>query len=380
MYEEFVRFVRGLYNTDDFIPLHEPRFIGNEKNYLLKTIDSTYVSSVGEYVNRFEDMVSDYTGSKYAIAIMNGTSALHISLLLAGVQRNDEVITQSLTFIATCNAIRYCGAEPVFIDIDRNTLGMSPESLAGFLDEYADVGDDGVCRNRHTGSVIRACLPMNTFGHPVNIDEIKKLCDKFCIELIEDAAESLGSFYDGVHTGTVSKLSALSFNGNKIITTGGGGMILTNDESLAKQAKHITTTSKIEHQWQYEHDEIGFNYRMPNLNAALGVAQMESLQSYVLSKRKLADQYKSWCGDNDIVFVNEPMHAKSNYWLNAILLDDAKQRDEFLNYTNSNNVMTRPVWVPMHKLVMYKHCQNDGLSNTLWYADRLVNVPSSVAL
>ncbi len=380
MYNEFVRFVRELYNTDDFIPLHAPRFIGKEEEYLLETIDSTYVSSVGEYVNRFEDIVSDYTGSKYAIATMNGTSALHVSLLLAGVQHNDEVITQSLTFIATCNAIRYCNAEPVFVDVDRETLGMSPSGLSDFLTENAEVGDDDLCRNRYTGNIIRACVPMNTFGHPVDINSIKSLCDKYHITLVEDAAESLGSFNNDVHTGTTGKLSALSFNGNKIITTGGGGMVLTNEEFIAKRARHITTTAKKKHRWEYEHDDTAYNYRMPNLNAALGLAQMESLESFILNKRNIAKLYSEWCSENGVTFVKEAENTKSNYWLNAFLLDDRMQRDDFLEHTNSYSVMTRPAWTPMHKLTMNKQCLSGELKNTEYLVDRLVNVPSSVVL
>ena len=378
MYREFVRFVRELYNTNEYIPLHTPRFMGKEKEYLLDTIDSTYVSSVGEYVDRFEDVVADYTGAKYAIATMNGTSALHISLILSGVQDNDEVITQSLTFVATCNAIRYCNAEPVFVDVDRQTLGMSPSDLSDFLHKNAEVGDDNLCRNRCTGNIIRACVPMNTFGHPVDINSIKSICDKYHIALVEDAAESLGSFNNDVHTGTISNVSALSFNGNKIITTGGGGMLLTNDEYVAKKARHVTTTAKIKHHWKYEHDEMAYNYRMPNLNAALGLAQMESLESFILNKRNIAKLYSEWCCENDVAFIEEPEYAESNYWLNALVLDGVKSRDEFLNYTNSSGVMTRPLWEPMHKLRMFERCQHNELTNTEWLSERLVNIPSSV--
>ena len=380
MFDSFTRFVRELYGTKEFIPLHEPRFIGNEKKYLLDTIDSTFVSSVGVYVDEFEHKVTAYTGAKYAVATVNGTSALHVGLLLAGVRPGEEVITQSLTFVASCNAISYCGAKPVFVDVERDTLGMSPESIQVFLDENAEVRDDGKCHNRITGNLIRACVPMHTFGHPVRIKEIRRICDKYNISLVEDAAESLGSFQNDVHTGRIGKLAAISFNGNKIITTGGGGMILTDDEVLAKKAKHITTTSKKPHSWEFVHDEVGYNYRLPNVNAALGCAQMEELPGFVKKQRELADEYRYWAESNDVEYVVEPEKAQSNYWLNAFIMKDREQLDQFLEYTNTNKVMTRPVWRPMHELSMYHDCLSSELTNTEWLADRLVNIPSSVRI
>ena len=380
MFNDFVRFVQDIYNTNDFIPLHEPRFVGNEKKYVLDTLDSTFVSSVGAYVNEFEDKVAEYTGAKYAIATMNGTAALHIALEIAGVQSADEVITQSLTFVATCNAIRYCNAEPLFIDVDRKTLGLSPESLKTFLEQHCEIRDDGFCWNKTSNRLVRACVPMHTFGIPVQLDKLNKICGQYNIILVEDAAESLGSTYKQQHVGTFGKLSALSFNGNKIITTGGGGMVLTDDEALAIRIKHITTTSKIPHKWNFIHDETGYNYRLPNLNAALGVAQMEVLPDFVEKKRTLAKHYQKWGAENGIQFIKEPDETQSNYWLNTLLMNNKKERDSLLEYTNNNKVMTRPIWTPMHKLPMNQYCQRDELKNTEWLSERLVNVPSSVTV
>ena len=378
MFDDFVHFVRDLFGTDGFIPLHAPKFSGNEKKYLLETIDSTFVSSVGEFVNEFERKVAEYTGIKYTIATVNGTAALHVALQLSGVERDTEVITQSLTFVATCNAIRYCGAIPVFIDVDLSTLGLSPQSLEVFLDENCELRDDGFCWNKSTNRRVKACLPMHTFGLPVQLDEVKKICDRYNIELVEDAAESLGSLYQGRHIGRTGKLSALSFNGNKIITTGGGGMVLTNDEELAIRVKHITTTAKVPHRWAFEHDEVGFNYRLPNLNAALGVAQMETLSNYVESKRNLAEKYQEWGNEHGLQFVKEPANTRANYWLNAAVTQDGEQRDLMLEITNNSNVMTRPTWTPMHKLEINQDCQKCNMENTEWLFERLVNVPSSV--
>jgi len=294
MFDKFISFVQELYGTTEFIPLHSPRFDGNEKKYLLQTIDSTFVSSVGHFVDTFEQGIADFTGVNYAIATVNGTAALHIALRLAGVEPGTEVITQSLTFVATCNAIRYCGALPVFVDVDRSTLGLSPESLEEFMEEHCEVRDDGHCWNKSSNRRIAACLPMHTFGFPVELNKIKELCDRFHIEMVEDSAESLGSRYRGKHTGNIGKLAILSFNGNKIITTGGGGIILTNDEIVAARAKHITTVAKVVHRWNIEHDEPGYNYRLPNLNAALGVAQLEMLPSFIENKRCLAKKYQEW--------------------------------------------------------------------------------------
>jgi aminotransferase in exopolysaccharide biosynthesis len=378
MFNDFVQFVREVYGTNEFIPLHAPQFNGNEKKYLLDTIDSTFVSSVGEYVDRFERDIAEYTGSKYAVAVVNGTAALHISLKLAGVEGNSEVITQSLTFVATCNAIRYCNAVPVFVDVDRSTMSLSPVSLKAFLEEFAEIRDDGCCWNKASNRKITAVMPMHTFGFPAQLSEIKQLCDAYHLVLVEDAAESLGSWYKGIHTGLIGDISAISFNGNKIITTGGGGVILTNDESIAKRAKHITTTAKIPHRWDFDHDEVGFNYRMPNLNAALGVAQLEVLPSYIENKRKLAEHYQQWGKQQGLHIVKEPDNTKSNYWLNTLIAEDKKTRDVFLHETNENGVMTRPIWKPMHSLVINQGCQHDVLQNTVWLADRAANIPSSV--
>jgi len=375
--QKITDFIKKTFNTDGFIPLHEPRFIGNEKKYLNDCIDSTFVSSVGAYVERFEKEFAHYVGSKYAIATVNGTAALHVSLLLADVSAEDEVITQPLTFVATLNAITYIGAKPVFIDVDRDTLSLSPKVLEEFLTENCDL-IDGRCINKKTKKCIKACVPMHTFGHPCRIDEIKRICDAWHITLVEDAAESLGSFYKGRHTGTFGKLGAFSFNGNKIITSGGGGVIVTDDELLAKHAKHLTTTAKVPHKWEYTHDTIGYNYRMPNLNAALLVAQMENLDSFLENKRELATLYDAFFKENGIAFIHEPSEASSNYWLQAVVLKDAKERDMFLDYTNSNGVMTRPIWTLMNKLEMFKESQSSDLSNSLWLEARVVNIPSSV--
>lgn len=380
MFDSFIRFVRDVYATNDFIPLHEPRFNGNEKKYLLETIDSTFVSSVGEFVNDFERNVADYTGIKYAIATVNGTAALHVALRLSGVVSNTEVVTQSFTFVATCNAIRYCGAEPVFVDVDKSSLGLSPQSLEIFLGENCEMRDDGYCWNKVSNRKVVACLPMHTFGFPVQLDEIQELCDQYNIKLVEDAAESLGSHYKSQHTGSIGDLSAVSFNGNKIITTGGGGMILTNDEGLAKCAKHLTTTAKVAHRWDFDHDEIAYNYRLPNLNASLGVAQMESLPMYVESKRLLAQQYHAWGMENGLQFVKEPPNTRSNYWLNAVITNDLQQRDAMLEVTNNSHIMTRPAWKPMHKLALNQSCMKGDMTNTDWLYERIVNVPSSVVM
>ena len=378
-YTPVVDCIRSVYKTDSFIPLHEPRFLGNEKKYLNECIDSTFVSSVGKFVDEFEEKIASYTGAKYAVATSNGTSALHISLLLANVEQNDEVITQPLTFIATCNAISYCNASPVFIDVDKDTMGMSPVALEIFLKENAEVKNQQ-CVNKSTGKIIKACIPMHTFGHPCRIEETQKICKEWHIVLVEDSAESLGSFYRGQHTGTFGELGVISFNGNKIITSGGGGCILTNNEDLAKKAKHITTTAKEPHKWEYTHDMVGYNYRMPNLNAALIVAQLEQLDGFLKSKRSLAKIYKKFFQNGDIHFVTDPENAKSNYWLNSIILKSKDQRSLFLDETNSQGIMTRPIWILMNKLPMFKEAQCGDLTNAEWLEERVVNIPSSVIL
>lgn len=378
MFKDFIALVREIYKTNDFIPLHEPRFLGNEKQYLMDTIDSTFVSSVGKYVDDFERAVANYTGAGYGIATVNGTAALHIALLVAGVKNGDEVITQSLTFVATCNAIRYCNADPVFIDVSKKTLGLSGKSMSRFLEENCEIRNDGYCWNKTTEKIVRACVPMHTFGFPVELDDINNLCNHYNIALVEDAAESLGSTYKEKHTGTVGKISAVSFNGNKIITTGGGGMLLTNDKDLAEKAKHMTTTAKVKHKWAFEHDEVGFNYRLPNVNAALGLAQMESLPKILNGKRLIAKQYQQWGKENGTTFIKELEHTKSNYWLNTVITKSKAERDLLLEETNNGGIMTRPIWIPMHNLLMYSNCQKTELKNTEWLQERVVNVPSSV--
>jgi aminotransferase in exopolysaccharide biosynthesis len=380
MFENIVKFIKQLYGNNGTIPLHEPRFNGNEKKYLNQCIESTYVSYLGEFVGRFENMIQEFTGAKHTIATANGTLALHAALLLAGVKPGDEVLTQALTFVATANAITHCGAKPIFIDSEKQTLGISPENLEEFLARETVIKDYGYCYNKITNRKISACIPMHVFGHPVRIDEILNICNKHHITVIEDAAESLGSFYKEKHTGTFGKIGILSFNGNKIITTGGGGMIITDDENIANQAKYITATAKIPHKWEFIHDEVGYNYRMPNINAAVGCAQMESLPKYLDNKRETAALYKEYFNGLGIMFLVEPEECKSNYWLNAIILADREQREEFLDYSLKNGIMARPIWRLMNKLPMYKDCQHTNLENAQWLEDRIVNIPSSVRI
>lgn len=362
---------------NDYIPLHRPVFEGNERKYLIDCIDSNFVSSVGKKVTEFEEKVANFTGSKHAIATVNGTAALHVAIKLAGVKAGDEVISQAVTFIATCNAISYAGAEPLFIDVDIDTMGLSPLALKIFLEKNAEKRSGGTY-NKTSGKRISACIPMHTFGFPCRIAEIAEICDKWNIALVEDAAESLGSYAGNSHTGTFSAMATLSFNGNKVITTGGGGMIITDNSELAKQAKYITTTAKIPHPYEFFHDEIGYNYRMPNLNAALGCAQMERLSEFLKIKTQLADQWSIFFNEAGINFVKSIDGSKANHWLNAIILDSRHDRDKFLKLTNDNNVMTRPIWTLMSKLPMFKHCQTDGLKNSEWLEDRVVNIPSSI--
>ena len=379
MFDKFINYVRDIYNTKKNIPLHEPKFIGNEKKYLNQCIDTSFVSSVGKFVDKFEKKIAKYTGAKYAVATTNGTSALHISLILAGVEQDDGVITQPLNFVASCNAISYCKARPIFIDVDKDTMGLSPKALRSFLKNNTKIKNKK-CINKKTNKVIKACIPMHSYGHPCRIDEINKILRKYYIFLIEDAAESLGSFYRNKHTGTFGKLGVISFNGNKIITAGGGGCILTNNKFLAKKAKHITTTAKIPHKWDFNHDMTGYNYRMPNLNAALLIAQVENLNYFLRNKRELAKKYQTFFQDTDYIFFREPKYCKSNYWLNSIILKNKIERDQFLNKTNSNGVMTRPIWKLMNKLPMFKNAQCNNLKNSKWLYERVVNIPSSATL
>lgn len=379
MYKETISFIKKLFPNQEFVPLHAPCFVGNEKEYLNDCIDSTFVSSVGKYVDKFEEVVAVYTGAKRAVVCVNGTNAIHLALLLAGVEQNDEVLTQPLTFIATCNAISYCGAHPVFIDVDRETMGLSPEKLEEWILDNAEMRGDTLY-NKSTGRRIKACVPMHTFGHPCKIDTIADICLRYSLELVEDAAESIGSFYKGKHTGLFGKIGVLSFNGNKTITTGGGGMLLFRDEELGSYAKHLSTQSKLPHPWEFVHDHIGYNYRMPNINAALGCAQMETLPLFLGKKRQLAEIYQDYFSKKGVSFFVEPEHCRSNYWLNAILLDNEKERDDFLEYSNSNGVMTRPIWRLMNKLPMFEKEQCGDLSNCLYFEKRVVNIPSSVRL
>jgi perosamine synthetase len=379
MLDNFIQFAQEMYGAKGLIPLHSPRFNGNEKKYLNECIDSTFVSSVGKFVDEFEEKIAAYTGAKYAISTSSGTSALHIALLLSNVGENDEVISQPITFVATCNAISYCGAQPIFIDVDKVTMGLSPSALKDFLENNTSIVDQK-CINNSTGKVIKACVPMHTFGNPCMIDKIKNICDQYHIALVEDAAESLGSLYKGKHTGTFGKMGAISFNGNKIITAGGGGCIITDDKNLAKKAKHLTTTAKVMHKWKYTHDMIGYNYRMPNINAALLVAQLENLDNFIRNKRKLARMYEKLFNNSDCNFVKEPKDCRSNFWLNSIVFNNKQQRDEFLNETNLQDVMTRPIWTLMNKLPMFKEAQCGDLTNSEWLEERVVNIPSSVVL
>ncbi len=375
---KILSFIRDVYGVEnDFLPLHIPTFRGNEKEYLNECIDSTFVSSVGKFVDEFEQKIADYTEAKHAIVCVNGTNALHLALLLSGVENDDEVITQPLTFIATANAISYANAIPVFVDVDKDTMGLSPKALEKYLQENVGM-KQGECFNKTTGRRIKACMPMHTFGHACRIEEIANICEKYHIELVEDAAEAMGSFYKGKHLGTFGKISGISFNGNKIMTTGGGGILLTNDDELAKKAKHLSTQAKIPHAWEYAHDYVGYNYRMPNLNAALGLAQLEKLDDFVNNKRETALKYLAFFEEQNIPFFKDREEEKSNYWLNAIILENREQRDAFLKESNESGVMTRPIWKLMNKLPMFKDCPKGDLSNAEWLEDRVVNIPSSV--
>ena len=377
-YSKTIGFIKEVFGNQEFTPLAVPVFAGNEKKYMEECIDTTFVSSVGKFVDRFENGMAAYAGCKKAVVCVSGTNALHMSMILVGVERDDEVLTQALTFIATCNAISYIGAHPVFIDVDKSTMGLSPDALKEWLVKNAEI-KNGQCYNKNSGRRVKACVPMHTFGHPARIVEIANLCEEYHIELVEDAAESIGSLYKGKHTGTFGKVGAISFNGNKTITTGGGGMMLFNDEELAAHAKHLTTQAKVPHRWEFRHDQVGYNYRMPNINAALGCAQLENLDKFIASKRQLALEYAEYFKNvEDIQFFTEPEDTFSNYWLQAVILKDKAAQQEFLQQTNDNGVMTRPIWELMNRLPMFEHCENDGLENTIWFADRVVNIPSSV--
>ncbi len=377
MNRNLVQFVRDIYKSNDDIPLHAPIFMGDEKLLINQAIDSTFVSSVGSFVDQFEFEISSYTGSPKSTVTVNGTAALHTALLLSGVSQGDFVITQPLTFVATCNAISYCGAYPIFIDVNKETLGLDPLALEQWLSEYAYIDDQESCRHRGTDKIIRACVPVHTFGHPCDLDAIKSICYKWHLVLVEDAAESLGSLYKNRHTGTVGRYGTLSFNGNKIITTGGGGALLSNIED-GVHAKHITTTAKIPHPYLYRHDLVGYNYRMPNLNAALGVAQIKKLDYFIDQKRSLAKIYSDFFSNSNYQFVTEPKACRSNYWLNAIICETKAERDGLLLATNEVGIKTRPAWALMNSLAMYKNSLCGDLHNSEYLQDRLLNLPSSV--
>jgi perosamine synthetase len=389
MYKEVVDFIKSIYPNQNPVPLHAPVFLGNEKKYLNDCIDSTFVSYVGKYVTQFEEMTAQFTGAKYAVAVVNGTAALQIAMQISGVEHGDEVITQPLTFVATVNAISHCGANAVFVDVDKDTMGMSPEKLEDWLSNNTKFEKatnlkrsgnpdlSGQPINKTTGKRISAIVPMHTFGFACRIDEIVEVANKYNITVIEDSAESLGSYYQDMHTGRFGLAGILSYNGNKTITTGGGGMIITDDEEFAKKAKHITTTAKVPHKWEYIHDEIGYNYRLTNVSAALGVAQMENLNKIIENKKETAKLYLKYFEKTEIEFIAEMEKSRSNYWLNCVMLRNLEERDIFLEETNKNGVMTRPIWRLMNKLDMYKNCQSANLDNAEWLEDRIVNLPSS---
>jgi UDP-N-acetylbacillosamine transaminase len=376
MEQNLVKFVREIYQTQDFIPLHAPTFSGNEKAYVCSTIESTFVSSVGAFVDRFEQHVQNFTGATRAIATVNGTAALHTALYMAGVQNGDLVITQALTFVATCNALYHMGAEPVFIDVSPVSMGLCPKAMATWLENEAELIDEQ-CQHKATKKPIRAVIPMHTFGHPVELDELLAVCIQWHLVMIEDAAESLGSLYKGKHSGTIAPFGAISFNGNKIITTGGGGMVLCQNIGIAERTKHITTTAKVPHAYEFFHDEAGFNYRLPNLNAALGCAQMELLPMFLAQKRALASAYQTFFKQSDYQFFSEPSYAQSNYWLNAIICPDTRSRERLLVHTNNAGVMTRPIWKLMHRLPMFANTLKGSLTQSEWFEARVVNIPSS---
>lgn len=374
---DLVSFVRNEYNTDRFIPLHEPRFRGNEKKYLNDTIDSTFVSSVGAYVDQFESMMQEITSAEKAVAVVNGTASLQVALRLVGVNAGDEVITQALTFIATANAIAYNNAHPIFLDVDLDTMGLSPKAVAAFLDEYGELRADG-CYNKSTGRKISAVMPMHTFGFPVHMDELLVVCNQWQIPVVEDSAESLGSYYKGKHTGTLGLIGGFSFNGNKTVTSGGGGAIVTNNMEMGVYAKYLTTTAKKPHPYEFFHDELGYNYRMPNLNAALACAQLEQLNDFIANKRDLASKYAKFFKEHGVKFREELENTTANYWLMCVELENKAEREAFLKETNAQGIMTRPIWNLMYRLPMYEHYQRDSQKNARFLEERIVNIPSSV--
>ena len=377
MFKPLVEFIRDTYQTKEFVPLHAPTFTGNERKYLIDTLDSTYVSSVGKYVEQFESEIENFTVTAKAGATVNGTAALHTALYMAGVKSGDLVITQALTFVATCNALFHMGVQPIFVDISKTSLGHCPNETQAWLEENAELDDTGKCRHKKSGATISAVVPMHTFGHPVELDELVVVCEKWNLPLVEDAAESLGSIYKSKHTGTLGDFGALSFNGNKIITTGSGGMVLCRTAEDGVRTKHITTTAKVEHPYEFHHDEPGFNYRMSNLNAALGCAQIEVLPEFLRQKRDLAQRYATFFVNSELKFVDQPGYAESNFWLNAVICPDTDSRNRLLDETNSSGIMTRPVWKLMHRLPMFAGAIRGDLKTSEWAEAHLVNLPSS---
>jgi perosamine synthetase len=376
-FKETIQFIHEKFNSKDFIPLHAPVFKGNERMYVMDTIDSTFVSSVGAYVDLSEKMMAEISQTRKAVAVVNGTSGLQIAMQLAGVQRGDEVLTQSLTFVATANAIHYTGAEPVFLDVDYDTMGLSPKAVSEFLEEFSEKRENGTY-NKKTGRKIAACVPMHTFGFPVHLDELMTVCAEWNIQIVEDAAESLGSYYKGKHTGSYGQLGLFSFNGNKIVTCGGGGMIVTQNEDLGKLGKHLTTTAKVTHPYEFVHDQVGYNFRMPNLNAALVCAQLEQLDGFLNNKRALAHEYATFFARQNIKFRTELEDTQANYWLMCVELENVEERNAFLKATNEAKIMTRPIWQLLYRLPMYQHCYRDEQKNAEFLEERIVNLPSSV--
>lgn len=374
--KEVIAYIKSLYPGEDPVPLHAPRFLGNEKRYLSECVNSTFVSYVGKFVTDFEQHIKNLTGAKYAVAMVNGTAALQMAVMAIGVLPGEEVVTQALTFAATAAGIRHAGAEPSFVDVDRETMGMSPDSLKEYLSKHCEPRSDGIY-NKRSGRRVRAVMPMHTFGHPVRLDEISDICADYGLDLVEDAAESIGSSYKGVPTGTRGRAAILSFNGNKPVTTGGGGMLISNEEAIAERARYISTTAKRKHRWEFFHDEVGYNLRMPNVNAALGCAQMEYFDKTLANKRETAEKYRAYFSNIGVSFFVEPEDTRSNYWLNAILLENRSEREAFLEYSNNNGVQTRPVWTLMSKLPPYAACSRTELPNAEWLEDRVVNIPSS---
>ncbi len=375
----FIKLARSIYDSNEFIGLHEPLFFGNESKYVQQTIDTSIVSSVGKFVDEFEIGMANYTGAQKAVAVVNGTAALQIALRLVGVAHDTEVITQALTFVATSNSISYNKAKPVFLDVDHDTMGLSPSALINYLEEHGECRDEGTY-NKSTGRRISAILPMHTFGFMCRIDEIVAIATKWKIPVVEDAAESLGSYYKQKHSGTFGSVGGFSFNGNKVITAGGGGAIVSKDEELMKKAKHLTTTAKRAHAWEYFHDELGYNFRMPNLNAALALAQLEKISDLITIKKQVYAEYEHGLDSESFRLKRIPKDTNWNYWLFALEFDDNVQREHFLNETNKNGVMTRPIWQLMYKLPMYKDCFRDDQSNAEKLANSIVNIPSSAKI